>query len=330
MVNEPSKEIPMTAPFSRPSRNSDLVDGPSRPARRFGFRALTAAALAAVLLGLGVLTTPSRSAKAGDDGKTTATPAQASPQAFLREIQRTVKGYDDRLVSLAKQVLQEDPDSPQSIRNQLVNMRIAVKNAEADYTNARLTHEVAEIALKEYTEGVYVQDLATAEQDIARAKRDLERAKDMIELVKARQASIKEVADENEPYGRHMNFVYDDLVRTAELGLQPPKFAIEVAEMKKKTLVEVTKLKATKELESDIKKAHSDELAKQATWELEKAKLNKMQNLLKSPWPASSIGKRLFALLDRALPIEEQIHAKLDQLAKDGKSDEPLQKEIVD
>ena len=69
-------------------------------------------------------------------------------------------------------------------------------------------------------------------------------------------------------------------------------------------------------------------MARQATWELEKAKLDRMQKALKAPWPASDIGKRLLALLDRAMPIEEQAHAKLDQLAKATDSGESLQKEI--
>ena len=42
-------------------------------------------------------------------------------------------------------------------------------------------------------------------------------------------------------------------------------------------LVEYTKDKTIKELESEVEKAHSDELAKQATWELEKAKEAKLE-----------------------------------------------------
>jgi hypothetical protein len=49
---------------------------------------------------------------------------------------------------------------------------------------------------------------------------------------------------------------------------------------------------------------------------------------LKAPWPASGIGKRLLTLLDRAIPVQEQAHAKLDEFAKATDPGESLQKEI--
>ena len=45
-----------------------------------------------------------------------------------------------------------------SLRDQLINQKIATKAAEAAYQNAKLAREVAEIAVKEYEEGIYVQD----------------------------------------------------------------------------------------------------------------------------------------------------------------------------
>ena len=54
-----------------------------------------------------------------------------------------------------------------------------------------------------------------------------------------------------------------------ELTLKKARFALEQAQSKKKVLVEYTKDKTIKELESEVEKARSDELAKKATWELE-------------------------------------------------------------
>ncbi len=54
-----------------------------------------------------------------------------------------------------------------------------------------------------------------------------------------------------------------------ELTLKKARFALEQAQSKKKVLVEYTRDKTIKELQSEVEKARSDELAKKATWELE-------------------------------------------------------------
>jgi hypothetical protein len=43
----------------------------------------------------------------------------------------------------------------------LAEQRITTKAAEANFQNARLTREVAEIAVTEYSEGIYKQDVQT-------------------------------------------------------------------------------------------------------------------------------------------------------------------------
>src|SRR5262249_421413 len=63
----------------------------------------------------------------------------------------------------------------------LNNQEIPVRGAEDAYMNARLTREVAEIAVKEYKEGIFQQELATVEGEIALAKSDMKRAEDELE-----------------------------------------------------------------------------------------------------------------------------------------------------
>ena len=58
-----------------------------------------------------------------------------------------------------------------SFRDQLANQKIATQGAEASYQNAKLTREVAEIAVKEYVEGIYIQDKATILGEIKLASR---------------------------------------------------------------------------------------------------------------------------------------------------------------
>jgi hypothetical protein len=327
MLREPGKGILMNILMSEASREHSWADGMCRHLTRIGLRALMAAAVATAFVGLGVWPCPSRPAWAGDDDKSTSSAAQASRQKFIREMRRTLKEEDDRLIVLVKQVL-EEPDAPGRLSDQILNTRITVKSAEASYLNAKLKREVAEIAVKEYTDGVYLQDKATVDGEIAQARKDLERAHILVDVAKERQADIKAVADGRTAYGRMINYDLSDRVDLAVLKVASYELALQNAESKKKVLDEYTKLKRTSELKADVKKTYSDELAKQAMWELEQMKLEKMQKALKTPWPASSIGKRLLELVDRAVPIEEQAHAKLEQLAKATDSGELLQKEI--
>jgi HlyD family secretion protein len=53
----------------------------------------------------------------------------------------------------------------------------ALQSATADYVNARLTREVAELAVVEYKDGVLKSDLATIEGEIALAESDLRRVR---------------------------------------------------------------------------------------------------------------------------------------------------------
>lgn len=323
------RSIAMKVLIGESSREQHRTDIARRDVPWLGLRVLTAGAVATAIVGLGVLPVPARPARAGDEGRGGPSASQTSRQDFIREIRRTLKEQDDRLIALARQVLDE-PDSPQSLADQLVGTRIMVAKAESDYLNARLDREVKEIAIREYTEGVFIQDRTAVEGEVALARSDLERARDLVDVAKGRQARIKEVADENTAYGRMLNYDFSDRIVLAMLEVDKRKLALEQAEAKKQSLLKFTQLARTKQLEADVKGAYSNELAKQATWELEKAKLARLQEGVKAPWPASSIGKRLLALLDRATPIEEQAHARLDQLTNATDADESLRKEIRD
>ncbi len=87
--------------------------------------------------------------------------------------------------------------------------------------------------------------------------------------------------------------------------------------------------KRTKELKSEIERARSGELAKQATLELEQGKLSHLkQATKKKDIPARE--QKLLASLEHAFSIDATIRAKLEQVAKNGKIDAAVQKEIQD
>jgi multidrug efflux pump subunit AcrA (membrane-fusion protein) len=148
-----------------------------------------------------------------------------------------------------------------SLNDQLTNQKIATQGAEASYQNARLTREVAEIAVKEYEEGIYLQDKATIQGEIKLADSDLYRASDRVDWA-------------NRMYEK--GYVSKAQKVSEELNYQKAKFALEQAQSKLHVLEEYTKGKTIKELRSEVEKALSDELAKKQTFQLEKDKEAKL------------------------------------------------------
>lgn len=144
-----------------------------------------------------------------------------------------------------------------TLRESLTNQRISTEGAKAAYEQAKLTREVAEIAVKEYEDGIYGQEKATINGEIKLAESDLARAADRVEWA-----------------NRMFDKGYVSLAqkKTEELNLQKAQFALEQANSKLKVLDQFTKAKTIKELRSDVEKALSDEKAKEQTYDLEKQK----------------------------------------------------------
>ena len=144
-----------------------------------------------------------------------------------------------------------------ALRVELVKQDIVAKGAEATYQNAKLTREVAEVAVVEYEKGIFQQGLETVQGEIALAQANLKRAEDRVDW-----------ADKMEKKG----FLSRDQLTSERLSLQKAKFALEQAQTKKNVLEKYTHGKTVKELKSEIEKARAEELTKELTWQLEKSK----------------------------------------------------------
>ena len=149
-----------------------------------------------------------------------------------------------------------------SLKDQLTNQKIATQGAEASFQNARLTREVAEIAVKEYEEGIYLQDKATIQGEIKLAESDLARAADRVDWA-------------NRMFDK--GYVSKAQKVSEELNFQKTKFSLEQAQSKLNVLENFTKGKTIKELRSEVEKALSDELAKKQTYQLERDKEAKLE-----------------------------------------------------
>jgi RNA polymerase sigma factor (sigma-70 family) len=206
-------------------------------------RVLSAAFLAVSLAAGGAAGFVGASQEPGPGDKKGASPPTVAPA-----------GQDSAPRRATKSEERPKPPDPQA---RLRAQRLATRKARALYEMARLAREVAEISQEEYATVVFAQDLAAVEGEIKLAESDLKRAEDRLEW--ARRMFDK-------------GFVSQAQKAAEEHVLQTSKFVVEAAQAKRHVLVEYTKSKTLKELQSEVEKARAAELAKQAAWEAEKAK----------------------------------------------------------
>jgi beta-lactamase regulating signal transducer with metallopeptidase domain len=169
--------------------------------------------------------------------------------------------------------LKDRTTEPRDARARWRAQRVVRLKAEAEYRNASLNREVAEIAVIEYEEGIFKQDLATVVGEIKLAESDLKRFEDRLEWVRRMFSK---------------GYVPKAGVISEEQTLRKARFALEQAQSKKKVLVDYTKGKTIKELKSEVEKARSDELAKKKAWELEKAKESALERVVNRSEAASA------------------------------------------
>ncbi len=168
------------------------------------------------------------------------------PADILRDIQRRRA----RLLEQRKAELRTGAER-RARRARLLEQQKAALHAEADYHNARLARALAELAVEEYEQCTFEQDLAMVDGETMLAESDLTRAED-------RTAWARRMFEKG--------FVNIAQKVSEELSLRKVQFALEQAQAKRKVLVDFTKGKTIKELNNALEKARAAELDKQQLW----------------------------------------------------------------
>ncbi len=183
-----------------------------------------------------------------------------------------------------------------ALQDQLVNEMITVLTAAASYEQAKSDREVSEVAVVEYAEGLYICELQEAEMNIKIAEAELAIAED--ECEEAREAFTK-----------NQKLLKKKVI--SELQLKKARFALELAQSRKKVLVEYTRGKRIKELKSAVAKERADELAKKAVWELKESKRQRLEQQV----PARTIKAPIDGKLVYAKP---QTGMMMAQIVEEG------------
>jgi hypothetical protein len=266
------------------------------PATLLQTRSLMVLAVATVLLLLGGVLTRTQSqgpekeqGKAGPD-------LERLQRKFDESIRHRLLAQREVAAKLTQPPLAQRRATEQ-LNDRRISQEITVKGAEARYQNAKLTREVAEIAVIEYEEGILVRDMQTALGEIKLAEADLVRARELVEWAQ------RMLEEEKIPKAQAI---------AADLGLKKAQVGLELAQTKKTVLEKYTKGKTIKDLMREVEKAESDELAGKATWELEKSKLAKLNFEIRASKPSARERQGL-AVLDEAFRLEDKVLAGRDE-----------------
>ena len=152
-----------------------------------------------------------------------------------------------------------------ALKDQLVNQQITTKSAEANYENSKLEREFAEIGVVEYAEGTFKLNSAECHAAIKIAEAELALAED--ELSNAVELAKKGLGGTIER-------------KRAELAVLRARWALEIAQSRRKVLIDYTQPKELRALRSNVEKARSNELARRAVWTLEQNKEQKLERRL--------------------------------------------------
>lgn len=168
-----------------------------------------------------------------------------------------------------------------SFRDQLVNQRVRVENVGERHAIATLEREAAELALREYAEGMLPRERA----DLART---IDGGRDAIRTIERRIGRIHDALQRLEEARRAAggattpaDIVAEvdlrDRLDEAELGRDRERRALAEAEGRRDVLENFTRPRRIKQLEGAVRKARLEARIEQATLEAEKGRQDRLE-----------------------------------------------------
>ncbi|MHC5540160.1 efflux RND transporter periplasmic adaptor subunit, partial [Singulisphaera rosea] len=163
------------------------------------------------------------------------------------------------------------------LKDRLVLQVEQTKKAESAYRITQGEREVAELALKEYEDGIYPQELLAIKGDASlarlatvRAEEQLKRSRDAREQLE--DARLGQAGNRPPPTVTTVLDV-EDRIAAAEQAIERGRVAQQVEQAKQATLEKYTKEKSLKQLRNRLEKAHAVEADARAAWDAERSKV---------------------------------------------------------
>jgi HlyD family secretion protein len=163
-----------------------------------------------------------------------------------------------------------------AFKDKLVNQTITTRSAEAAYQKATLAREIAEIALREYVEGVLEQERLTLKTTIASAASAIRKATIRLERTRNVQERVKEALARKganaTPADMAAELEIEDRLELTQQTLERERMALEEAKARRDVLEKYTSKKISAELKGEVEHKRSDELTRLVAWRLEKGR----------------------------------------------------------
>ena len=129
------------------------------------------------------------------------------------------------------------------LSGQLVDQRNSVETANAAYEASRLAREVAEIAVTEYTDGIFKSQLNTLQNELAAAQSAIQRTESRLERTRRARNRLNALPTGNGEAKARADVVLeldmDDRLEDAAQGSVREKMAFELAKTKVELLEEL-------------------------------------------------------------------------------------------
>ena len=170
------------------------------------------------------------------------------------------------------------------LNDTLTNQVITTKGAEAAFQNAKLARQEAEVAKAEYVEGDFKSERGGLKGEAAAARMAIAKAEARLErTLKARRKLGEWMKSSTETLPSVVaDLDLADRIDAAELTIAREKMVVEIADYKLSKLEKHTFNRTANSLAITVEKAKSNEMTKQATWDLEKTKEAKLRRQIEN------------------------------------------------
>ena len=194
-----------------------------------------------------------------------------------------------------------------ALKDQLLNQKIKSQAAFAAYENAKLAREVAEIALMEYKEGIYLQDQATLRGGIKLAESALPATQAELERTRRARGRLSDALGRKEGPPASGDILaeleLENRIDSLDRKLMHEKLALETAQSKLNLLNNFTKPKTTMDLKSKVEQNLSAEKARGLTYQLEREKETRLEKQIFNCQMRASMNGVIVYANDPARPL---------------------------
>jgi HlyD family secretion protein len=171
------------------------------------------------------------------------------------------------------------------LKAEYARQQITAQQAEASFQNAKLTREVAEVALDEFVKGVAKREQETLRGAIALAQLSVQKAVERVERTRQGGKRMEEALAARKGAVTPSDIIADldlhDRLDDAGLVVMRETLSLEQAKARLDVFQTHTMDRTTRELTNDIEKSRMTELSMKAILELEKDKLDKLGKEIK-------------------------------------------------